>query len=126
VLFTFDVWTLQPGDPYLSVTGHYIDAKVDRPHEWELRTEQLAFVTIEGQHSGKNMALFLTQTINRYELHGKVGWFTCDGTAVNGTTLCKFETQLDSADGMWMAQEHEILYIFLFVSVFVYLCLIDV
>ncbi|KAM6491680.1 hypothetical protein JOM56_012833, partial [Amanita muscaria] len=24
VSFTFDAWTSQPGDPYLSITGHYI------------------------------------------------------------------------------------------------------
>lgn len=118
--FTFDAWTSRPSDPYLSITGHYIDASVDQPNEWVLRTEQLAFVTIEGQHTGKNMALFLTQIINRYDLHGKVGWFTCDGTAVNSTTLHEFETQLDSTDGMWMAQEHKILYVFICLCVYLF------
>ena len=108
--FTFDAWTSWPGDPYLSITGHYIDANLNQPNEWELRTEQLAFVTIEGRHTGKNMVLYLTQMIKHYELHGKVGWFTCDGAAVNGTTLRKFETHLDSTDSTWLAQEHEILY----------------
>jgi hypothetical protein len=72
VSFTFDAWTSRPGDPYLSITGHYIAAHPTRPNDWELRTEQFAFVTIEGRHTGKNIASILLQTINRYELRGKV------------------------------------------------------
>jgi hypothetical protein len=72
VSFTFDAWTSQPGDPYLSVTGHYIDAPVDRPNDWELKTEQLAFETIKGRHNGKNIASMLTRTVARYELNHKV------------------------------------------------------
>jgi len=71
----------------LSITGHYIDAPIDRPNEWELKTEQLAFETIEGRHTVKNIASILTRTVNRYELDGKVGWFTADGASVNGTTI---------------------------------------
>ena len=48
ISFTFDAWTSEPGDPYLSVTGHYIDAPADAPKDWELKTEQLAFKCIEG------------------------------------------------------------------------------
>jgi hypothetical protein len=33
VSFTFDSWTSDSGNPYLSVTGHYIDAPADAPHE---------------------------------------------------------------------------------------------
>jgi hypothetical protein len=56
----------------LSITGHYIDAPIDQPNDWELKTEQLAFETIEGRHTGKNIALILTRTVNCYELNGKV------------------------------------------------------
>jgi hypothetical protein len=66
------VWTSQPGDPYLSITGHYIDAPADRPGDWKLVAEQLAFENIEGQHNGKNIALILTCMVNWYDLHGKV------------------------------------------------------
>jgi len=43
ISFTFDAWTSGPGDPYLSITGHCIDAPADRPNDWELKSEQLAF-----------------------------------------------------------------------------------
>jgi hypothetical protein len=61
-----------PGDPYLSITGHYIDAPADRPGEWELKSEQLAFTTINGCHTGKNMVQILLCTVDCYNLHGKV------------------------------------------------------
>ncbi|KAG0696310.1 hypothetical protein DFH29DRAFT_813150, partial [Suillus ampliporus] len=61
-----------PGDPFLSVTGHYVHAPPDRPDDWKLQTEQLAFVPIEGRHSGANMANLLVRTVDRYGLREKV------------------------------------------------------
>ena len=93
----FDAWTSQPGDPYISITGRYIDASVDRPNDWELKAEQLAFETIEGRHTSINIALILARTVSRYGLNGKVGWFTADGAAVNGATLREFGNKINSA-----------------------------
>jgi hypothetical protein len=72
VSFTFDAWTSTPGDPYLSLTVHYIDAPTDHPNLWSLKSEQLLFQEIEGQHTGKNMSQILRCAIERYELCGKV------------------------------------------------------
>jgi hypothetical protein len=72
VSFTFDTWTSNAQDPYLSVTGHYIAAPKDRPHDWELKSEQLAFTHFEGNHSGANMANVLICTVDRYDLRNKV------------------------------------------------------
>ena len=72
ISFTFDAWTSDPGDPYLSITGHYINSPPDNADIWELKTEQLAFKEIHGRHSGKNIAQILTRTVDRYELRGKV------------------------------------------------------
>jgi hypothetical protein len=60
------------GNPYLSITGHYIDAPADRPGDWELKSEQLVFMTIEGHHTGKNMVQIIMCTVDCYNLHGKV------------------------------------------------------
>lgn len=68
----FDAWTSKPGDPYLSVTAHYITAPPDKPDDWVLRTEQLAFKCIEGRHTGKNMARILADIIDCYGLRKKV------------------------------------------------------
>ncbi len=35
---TFDTWTLESLDPYLSITTHYIDAPKEQPHDWVLKS----------------------------------------------------------------------------------------
>jgi hypothetical protein len=72
ISFTFDAWTSAPGDPYLSLTAHYIAAPIDRPNAWELKTDQLLFQEIQGRHTGKNMGDILSRALDRYDLHGKV------------------------------------------------------
>jgi hypothetical protein len=68
----FDSWTSLAGDPFLSVTAHYIDAMDDNPQNWELKTEQLTFTPIHGDHSGANIANILVNTINQFEIRAKV------------------------------------------------------
>jgi hypothetical protein len=94
VSFTFDTWTSEAQDPYLSVTGHYISSPEGRPQEWELKSEQLAFTHFEGAHSGANMANVLIRTVDRYGLRNKVGLFTADNAANNGVAIREFGTQL--------------------------------
>ena len=72
ISFTFDAWTSAPGDPYISLTAHYIDAPADHPTAWELRCDQLLFQEIQGRHTGKNMGDILSQAMDRYNLRGKV------------------------------------------------------
>lgn len=69
---TFDSWTSLGGDPFLSITGHYIGAPKENPHLWELKTEQLAFAPIEGNHSGQNIGRILLEAIEAYGLADKV------------------------------------------------------
>lgn len=76
ISFTFDAWTSAPGDPYLSLTSHFIDAPADHPNAWELKSDQLIFQEIQGRHTGKNMADILSRALDRYDLCGKVRGFT--------------------------------------------------
>ena len=108
ILFMFDAWTSAPGDPYLSLTAHYIDAPADCPSAWKLKMEQLIFQQIEGRHTRKNMADILCCTLDWYQLHGKVGWFTSDGAAVNRTTLWALQDGTLIETG-WTAKEHDML-----------------
>ena len=72
VSFTFDSWTSPSGDPYLSVTGHYITAhKVGYPHEWESKSDQLGFTPIKGNHSGANIGGILVHIVDRYNIRHK-------------------------------------------------------
>lgn len=75
VSFTFDTWTSEAGDPYFSMTGHYISAPKVSPQEWELKSEQLGFKHIEGNHSRANFGGVLVQIIDRYGLCQKVSMF---------------------------------------------------
>ena len=72
ISFTFDAWTSASGDPYISLTAHYIDAPAECPSAWELKSEQLIFQEIQGRHTGKNMGEILSHAMDRYELRGKV------------------------------------------------------
>ena len=72
ISYTFDAWTSATGDPYLSLTAHYIHAPAGNPSAWELKSEQLLFQEIQERHMGTNMAYILGNTLDRYKLHGKV------------------------------------------------------
>jgi hypothetical protein len=64
------------GDPFLSVTGHYITALLDKPHKWELKNQQLAFTPFEGHHSGSNMSTILVRTVDCYGIRKKVTYYS--------------------------------------------------
>jgi hypothetical protein len=72
---TFDSWTTIIGEPFFSVTGHYIWNPPDKPLQWELKNEQLDFSCIEGNHSGHNIARILVDTIDRFSIRSKVSLF---------------------------------------------------
>ena len=106
ISFMFDMWTSAPGDPYLSLMAHYINAPVDSLSSWELKTEQLIFQQIEGRHTGKNMADILSCALNQDQLCGKVGWFTSNGAAVNHMMLQMLQDSSLIKTG-WMAKQHD-------------------
>lgn len=105
---TFDSWTSNPGDPFLSVTAHYIDSSIETPQEWELKTEQLAFTPINGNHSGANIGQILIETIDKYGIHTKVGWFTADNTTNNDTAIETVAGDIDPSGEKWDAVEHRV------------------
>ena len=72
ISFTFDVWMSMPGDPYISLTAHYIHSPVDHLNTWELWTKQLLFQEIQGRHTGKILGEILNSALDRYHLYGKV------------------------------------------------------
>ena len=77
------------GDPFLSLTGHYIVASVENPQEWELKTDQLAFIPIEGDHSGANMSSIILRVLDWYGICDKVS---------NCTTIILHNVSLNCCD----------------------------
>jgi hypothetical protein len=69
---TFDTWTSLSGDPFLSVAANYIDTPVDKPQQWVLKSDQLVFMPIIGNHSGANIGKILMEAIDEYDICNKV------------------------------------------------------
>jgi hypothetical protein len=78
VSFTFDAGTSQAFDPYLTVTGHWIDVN------WNLQEQVLTFREIVSNHSGENTSTLLVDILGEYRLVGpnKLGYGTADGSTV--------------------------------------------
>lgn len=68
VSMTFNSWTSIIGDPFFSITGHYIWSLDNKPQQWELCHEQLSFDHIEGNHSGQNTVRLIVDVIDTYKL----------------------------------------------------------
>lgn len=57
----------------MSVTGHWINALLSKPQDWELRSTQLALACVEGRHTGQNLGRILVGVVDRYNIRDKVG-----------------------------------------------------
>ncbi|KAF5319881.1 hypothetical protein D9758_017850 [Tetrapyrgos nigripes] len=116
VSFTFDLWTSDPSDPYLSATCHYIWAPKDQPTEWELKCENLAFAPFLGHHSGANQAAVLLETFKKYGIDcKKLGWLTADNASNNDTALTNISFEMNNygaidhnSDEFWDPTTHRI------------------
>ncbi|KAF5336641.1 hypothetical protein D9758_015942 [Tetrapyrgos nigripes] len=114
---TFDLWTSDPCDLYMSITAHYIWAPEDHPNDWTLECEQLEFAPFFGHHSGANQAAVLTKAFEKFGIdRNKLGWQTADNASNNDTTLQSIATIINQADEgsildsddteFWNASEH--------------------
>ncbi|KAJ7106433.1 hypothetical protein C8R43DRAFT_906248 [Mycena crocata] len=79
------------------------------PNNWEMKTVELAFMKIEGRHTGQTLGAALVQTIQRYGLEKKTGWITSDGASVNRTTARAIERELAPHDPTWTAEERDMM-----------------
>ncbi len=73
-MFTFDTWTSKGtgNNPYISVTAHYVSSPVDKPDQWALKEDQLAFALLEGHHTRANITSIVTNVLNEYGISEKV------------------------------------------------------
>ena len=72
ISFTFNTWTSEGSNNYLSITAHYVDSPKDQLDQWVLREHQLTFALLEGHHTGENIALILADVLKQYDICGKV------------------------------------------------------
>ncbi|KAF7333887.1 hypothetical protein MSAN_02401300 [Mycena sanguinolenta] len=104
-----DAWTSDSGIPFLNINNHYIRSPPDHPNDWEIVTDELGFVKIEGRHTGENIGAAILTSLDKYGLREKVGWVTADGASVNRTTAKALERRLDNSDAEWTAKERDMI-----------------
>jgi hypothetical protein len=81
VHLSFDLWTASNGFHYIGVVGHFVDG------EGKKRDVLLGLPRLIGPHSGENMATYIKEVINQYELGSKLGYFMLDNAESNDTCL---------------------------------------
>lgn len=106
ISMTFDSQTSELDVPFLSITAHYIDSPVGKPQEQKLKSEQLAFTTINGNHGGSNIVRILIKAIDDYGIHNKMGWFMANNTTNNNTAIQTIAKAIDPSGIKWVTGEH--------------------
>ena len=118
ISFTFNLWTSEGtgSNPYLLITAHYVNSPIDKPDQWVLKNNQLAFTLLEGYHTGANIASIITSVLKQYEICGKVcvifmlctdanylysGWFTTNNASNNDTALKELKGLIDPDGDRW-------------------------
>jgi hypothetical protein len=95
----FDTWTSGTGDPYISITAHYVYSPTQSKqlHKWFLKAEQLAFAPFEGNHSGVNMSNIVVEAVEHYGIQDKVFPFHYGCRSVSNSALPAWMSCTDSA-----------------------------
>lgn len=77
----FDPWTASNAFNYIGIVGHFVDI------EGEKRDVLLGQPRLVGPHSGENMASYVKEAIDQYELGSKFGYFMLGGAESNDICL---------------------------------------
>jgi hypothetical protein len=88
VHLTIDAWTSTSQHPFLGITCHWIDANI------ELHNCLLAAETLEGPHSGENMADVVMNVAERFNILTKLGIITTDNASSNDTMAREIEMNI--------------------------------
>ncbi|TFY53602.1 hypothetical protein EVJ58_g9366 [Rhodofomes roseus] len=88
ISFTSDVWDTKARRSYMAVTAHWITSDI------VMQSAVIGFARVYGRHQGTNLATVLTRVIDRVGIMKKVGKFTMDSAANNGTMLTQFGNEL--------------------------------
>lgn len=81
VHLSFDLWTASNGFHYIGVVGHFVDG------EGQKIDVLLGLPRLVGPHSGENMATYVKEVIDRYEIGARLGYFMLDNAESNDTCL---------------------------------------
>ncbi|KAJ7820189.1 hypothetical protein B0H14DRAFT_2600170, partial [Mycena olivaceomarginata] len=76
-----------------------------RPNDWEIITEELAFMKIEGRHTGANLGSAILKILDRYGRRGKSGWIT-SGRRLSRQWLDSWSTMMCIEHAVNIAAKH--------------------
>ncbi|XP_015118459.1 uncharacterized protein LOC107042094 [Diachasma alloeum] len=91
VSFTIDVWTSFNGRSYYGITIHYVG------NDWKIHSLVLDFVPARGSHTGKAIAKIFFDTLNEFDLQGKVQGITVDNASANTTFMLELGVLMNDA-----------------------------
>lgn len=74
---SFDLWTSPNCYAFMAIVAHYIDRNGAR------QVNLIALRSLEGEHSGENMAALLLKVFKEYRIGGRIGFFILDNASAN-------------------------------------------
>lgn len=80
---TMDGWSSIAGDPYLSLTIHYINA------EWQLVAKCLSTMYVPQSHTGDTLSDFVKETLDEYGLNKRDMAYITTDSAANNIAACR-------------------------------------
>ncbi|OAQ57939.1 transposase-like protein [Purpureocillium lilacinum] len=81
VYLSFDLWTASNGFHYIGIVGHFVDG------DGKKQDVLLGLPRLIGPHSGENMASYVKEIIDKYEVGSKLGYFMLDNAESDDTCL---------------------------------------
>jgi hypothetical protein len=89
---TTDIWTNPFMTPYLGLTAHWIESKMERINNRSqirlaLRSELIGFKRLPGRHSGEHISQAILHIVNRLGFTEKVTMFILASTYFNMQTV---------------------------------------
>jgi hypothetical protein len=78
---SFDLWTSPNCYAIMAIVAHYIDSNGKR------KASLIALRSLDGEHTGENMAALLLKVFREYKIGGYIGFFILDNASANDTCV---------------------------------------
>src|SRR5947209_6667996 len=78
---SFDMWTSPNCYAIMAIVAHYIDSSGTR------KVNLIALRSLDGEHTGENMAGLLLKVFREYKIGGYIGFFILDNAFANDTCV---------------------------------------
>jgi hypothetical protein len=78
---SFDLWTSPNCYAIMAIVAHYIDSNGKR------QAKLIAFRSIDGEHTGENMAALLLKVFREYKIGSRIGFFITDNASSNDVCI---------------------------------------